>query len=169
MIKGIRHVALLSVIICSGAVAQDSDSVCGEVVYGKKLFNVTVQVKGPRGSLTFPAIIDTGASRTLVPSSIMEGIGYSSLGQEEFSTASGAESFDSGVVESLSFLGIKFRNITVFVDNPPESEDPRRFKPRDKKPKQVQDESGIVGMSELSNTSFEHKDGVLRICGKREQ
>ena len=159
----------------SSAFAQSSK--CADVRYNTvDLFEVMVEIEGPRGSLRYPAILDTGASQTLVPASIMKGIGYSSHGKETFSTAGGKNSFDSGKVRSLSFLGMKFTNALVYVDNPsplyqlrvqsicPKKNSQGRitgFGPCDKSP---QKETGVIGMSELSQTSFEFKDGVMRVC-----
>ncbi len=70
------------------SMAQNSN--CAKVLYSTvNLFQITVEVKGPRGSLKFPAIIDTGSSKTLIPESVMKGIGYTPLGKNEFSTAGG--------------------------------------------------------------------------------
>ena len=166
MIKGIRHVALLSVIICSGAVAKD-DVVCDTILQSKEnsLFITDVEVKGPRGSLRFPAIIDTGASSTLIPASIMEGIGYSSQGKRKISTTGGKNSFDKGTVSSLSFLGIIFKNVVVYVDKPKSRILCGSIPGCDN----LYDETGIIGMSELSQTSFEYIDGVMIICSNGKQ
>ena len=155
----------------SGAFAQDSK--CEEVRYSQsELFQVMAEVEGPRGSLRFPAILDTGASRTLIPASIMEGIGYSSSGQGRVSTAGGEGLFDTGTVQMLSFLGMYFPSALVYVDKPKsrfptaicrkkDSSGRTRIVPCEEN---SHEETGIIGMSELSQTSFEFKDGVLKVC-----
>ena len=159
----------------SGALAQDSK--CEEVRYSpSELFQVMAEVEGPRGSLRFPAILDTGATSSLVPASIMAGIGYSSQDKKE----GGQNSFDSGTVQSLSFMGVKLADVSVYYVDKRESnnkfaginladflrchDNPVRCRYEKALSPKTEDESGIIGMSELSQTSFEFKDGVMRVC-----
>ena len=102
----------------------------------------------------------------------MKGIGYSSQGKRKFSTAGGENSFDEGTVSSLSFLGIIFKNVVVYIDKPKRTipEIPCFPHLLEDCPVDEPDvETGVIGMSELSQTSFEYIDGVMIICSNGKQ
>jgi predicted aspartyl protease len=162
-----KFVAILSLFLGWLFIAPASALACGTIKYDKEnLFITKVTVVGPRGALFYDALVDTGASNTVVPRTIIDGIGYRHSESAEFQTAGGVTSFEGAVVESLSFLDMTYKRAKVFV----EKKD-RRFKLTISSKGIIQEDrenEGIIGMDILSKLQFSYQNNNLTICGREE-
>ena len=151
---------------------------CKSITLGENLlFVVTAYIKGPRGTLKFPAIIDTGATHTFIPRSIANGIGYEKQWKTIYSTANGMKSFNVIKVEKLSFLGATFNDVKVAITEPKKEKEivknpwlTKAFDNDNNLNKKIKENSNIelalIGMSELSNTIFNYDNKSLTVCSK---
>ena len=149
---------------------------CEKIRLNKDLFfEVTAYIDGPRGTLKFPAIIDTGASHTVIPRSIADGIGYKNEKSARYFTAGGMKTFKIINAEKLAFLGVSFKNVSVAISeqknqyfNPLLTSNDMFFNNKYNKKKPVEDkrELALIGMSELSKTVFNYSNNILTICRK---
>ncbi len=84
------------------------------------------------------------------------------------------KSFEKGTVDSLSFAGINLGKTSVYVEKSRQKKFKFSRQPCFKNglwtpcEEKHEEEYGLIGMSELSKTSFEYKDGVLKICKNEE-
>lgn len=158
-----------------------SDERCSEIKLSKSLrFEVEVEVSGERGTLRFPAIIDTGATFSIIPDSIASGVGYQSSNKGEFKTASGNDVFKIINIKRLKFENAEFTNVDVAVENRKQAQHfyppypAARDNPNctcsnsnsvcDCTKSDDESELAAIGMSQLSKTKFSFSDGVLKIC-----
>ncbi len=138
-----------------------------------KLIEVTAMAEGPRGSLKFPAIINTGATNSFIPKSISDGISiYSKKQKKMFTTGAGDKEFLTTVISKLSFLGVEFDDVEVAITDKTSryvSEEARSFLARSKTlkgdyTKTGKEEIAIIGMSELSKIKFSYKNNQFTVC-----
>ena len=154
---------LILVQLCAILFADDSMTVS---LNEEGHFVVQVTVTGPRGSLSFPAIIDTGASNTIIPRSIADGIGYTVEIDSNYSTAGGNKIFKVISVQKIAFLDLEFLDTEVAISENEKQNTFQNFRviypEQDKKQeKKETEELAVIGMSELSQTNFCYNEGKL--------
>lgn len=181
----ISYIIVASMLTClSTSSHSESDTQCIDIKLSRSgLLITTVSATGPRGTLNFPAIIDTGAANSFIPRSIADGIGYSAQHKETFITGAGPKEFNTIVIRlnigSLEFpitkvgitepestrnaspfpvvrndyFGNRFLNSTETKQSAPRSHD-----------EAVEKELAVIGMSELSETTFTFSSNMLKIC-----
>ena len=136
-----------------------------------ELISTTLSVTGPRGTLNVSAIIDTGATHSIIPRSVAEGVSYESEIKSQYQTVAGKKELKSISVNKLSFMGAEFSNVKVAISEPvnigPLKYDPiglnslinKRIQEQKKMP-----EISLIGMSELSKVKFYFENGKFTVC-----
>jgi len=159
------------VILISLILVSIGPTAVAEVVHLDKqnLFVVQVSITGKRGTLSFPALIDTGASHSFIPRSVADGVGYDRERTAKYVTATGESEFQVIRVKELSFMGLSFSDLEVAITEPPKKDDwsfkvppigQNGRKAPKAKPKK-QEEIAVIGMSELSKVRFVYENGAM--------
>ncbi len=116
----------------------------------KRRLTITARVSDHLGrSNNFDAVIDTGATNTLIPKKSLEGIKHRKVGVAQLQIADGKiVQGDIVQVYALVFRGVIIRDVTLTalpIDN---------------------NGKGLIGMSELSRLNWRFEDGVFLLCKK---
>ena len=172
-------IVLAALTMTMDAATQD-EKICVPIPIDEEgRFVLEMKVEGRRGILTFPAIIDTGATNTLIPSYILQGVGIRFDESAIFKTASSDIRLKSGTVDAIYVAGEVMKNVRVYSSNPKSSFGLTPFITGSggatfcaygdcKKPekKEEEEEMGIMGMSELKHFdfSFSSQSGEMTLC-----
>ncbi len=164
----LKTISICIVLIYSNVLfASECESIAahnGELIY------TTLSVTGPRGTLKISALIDTGASLSIIPRSVADGISYESEQKSRFQTVDGQAELKSISVNKLEFMGAEFSNVTVAISEPvkhvPSGYDLLGLNMQNNQGKQLKEmpEISVIGMSELSKVKFYFENDKFTVC-----